>query len=280
MAPIASPRELAVDQRALVPLDEEAGGLENSEAESTCRASGTARRGAGKQWHVHPRVERRELPVRRLSRQCVQPLADPSGHVRRIAPLAHRILSGAVSRHREGMRGASHDQKLDVGTMRSEALAMRHLRGGDVRFITAPFTGFGTSADGQPQNEPDPCRAAALEAAKDVVLGVSGAAFTLRAARLVARGGRAFRAAGRGLGDGATTARAAGRGWWASGREAAQTAAGIELFGLGASAFVGAVNGVSTYDVIKEGIGLTGPVGGIIVAGMSVLEAATCYVNK
>ncbi|HKX68274.1 MAG TPA: LCP family protein [Intrasporangium sp.] len=41
------------------------------------------------------------------------------------------------------------DQKLDVGTMRSEALAMRHLRGGDVRFITAPFTGFGTSADGQ-----------------------------------------------------------------------------------------------------------------------------------
>lgn len=41
------------------------------------------------------------------------------------------------------------DQKLDVGTMRSEALAMRNLRGDDVRFITAPFTGFGTSADGQ-----------------------------------------------------------------------------------------------------------------------------------
>ena len=41
------------------------------------------------------------------------------------------------------------DQKLDVGTMRSEAFAMRNLRGGDVRFITAPFTGFGWSADGQ-----------------------------------------------------------------------------------------------------------------------------------
>ncbi len=40
------------------------------------------------------------------------------------------------------------DQKLDVGTMRSEALAMRDLRGGDIRFITAPFTGFGTSPAG------------------------------------------------------------------------------------------------------------------------------------
>lgn len=35
------------------------------------------------------------------------------------------------------------DQKLDVGTMRSEALGMRDLRGGDIQFITAPFTGFG-----------------------------------------------------------------------------------------------------------------------------------------
>ncbi|WP_347353906.1 LCP family protein [Intrasporangium sp.] len=41
------------------------------------------------------------------------------------------------------------DQKLDVGQMRSEALAMRNLRGGDIRFITAPFTGFGWSKDGQ-----------------------------------------------------------------------------------------------------------------------------------
>ena len=41
------------------------------------------------------------------------------------------------------------DQKLDVGTMRSEAFAMRGLRGSDIRFITAPFTGFGTSPQGQ-----------------------------------------------------------------------------------------------------------------------------------
>ncbi|GGN09326.1 transcriptional regulator [Terrabacter tumescens] len=40
------------------------------------------------------------------------------------------------------------DQKLDVGTMRSEAFALRDLRGGDIRFITAPFTGFGTSPQG------------------------------------------------------------------------------------------------------------------------------------
>ncbi|GAB3880261.1 LCP family protein [Terrabacter terrigena] len=40
------------------------------------------------------------------------------------------------------------DQKLDVGTMRSEAFAMRGLRGSDIRFITAPFTGFGTSPQG------------------------------------------------------------------------------------------------------------------------------------
>ena len=54
------------------------------------------------------------------------------------------------------------DQKLDVGTMRSEALAMRHLRGGDVRFITAPFTGFGTSADGQSIDIVDEVRMAEL----------------------------------------------------------------------------------------------------------------------
>ncbi|MEW1954953.1 LCP family protein [Terrabacter sp. NPDC080008] len=40
------------------------------------------------------------------------------------------------------------DQKFDVGTMRSEAFAMRGLRGSDIRFITAPFTGFGTSPAG------------------------------------------------------------------------------------------------------------------------------------
>lgn len=41
------------------------------------------------------------------------------------------------------------DQNLDVGSMRSEAFSLRGLRGGDIRFITAPFSGFGTSNDGQ-----------------------------------------------------------------------------------------------------------------------------------
>jgi polyisoprenyl-teichoic acid--peptidoglycan teichoic acid transferase len=40
------------------------------------------------------------------------------------------------------------DQKLDVGGMRSEAVAMRNLRGSDIRFVTAPFSGFGTSPEG------------------------------------------------------------------------------------------------------------------------------------
>ena len=33
-------------------------------------------------------------------------------------------------------------------TMRSEAVAMRNLRGSDIRFVTAPFSGFGTSPEG------------------------------------------------------------------------------------------------------------------------------------
>jgi LCP family protein required for cell wall assembly len=40
------------------------------------------------------------------------------------------------------------DEKMDVATMRAEGFAMRNLRGGDIRFITAPFTGFGTSPQG------------------------------------------------------------------------------------------------------------------------------------
>ena len=32
--------------------------------------------------------------------------------------------------------------------MRSEAFALRGIRSGDVVFITAPFTGFGTAPDG------------------------------------------------------------------------------------------------------------------------------------
>ncbi|MFC7491128.1 MULTISPECIES: LCP family protein [unclassified Knoellia] len=40
------------------------------------------------------------------------------------------------------------DRGLDVGTMRSEAISLRNVRSGDVVFVTAPFTGFGTAPDG------------------------------------------------------------------------------------------------------------------------------------
>lgn len=40
------------------------------------------------------------------------------------------------------------DEKMDVGMMRSEGFAMRNLRGGDIRFITAPFSGFGMTPQG------------------------------------------------------------------------------------------------------------------------------------
>lgn len=40
------------------------------------------------------------------------------------------------------------DQGMTVSTMRSEAFAMRTIRSGDVVFITAPFTGFGTAPNG------------------------------------------------------------------------------------------------------------------------------------
>jgi len=40
------------------------------------------------------------------------------------------------------------DNGFSMGTMRSEALQMRNLRGRDIYFTTAPFTGFGTSPIG------------------------------------------------------------------------------------------------------------------------------------
>ncbi|NMM24099.1 MAG: LCP family protein [Phycicoccus sp.] len=40
------------------------------------------------------------------------------------------------------------DDGFSMGDMRSEALQMRNLRGGDIYFTTAPFTGFGTSPIG------------------------------------------------------------------------------------------------------------------------------------
>ncbi|CCH68961.1 putative transcriptional regulator [Phycicoccus elongatus Lp2] len=41
------------------------------------------------------------------------------------------------------------DETMTTDYMRSEAFALRNVRGGDVVFITAPFTGFGWSSDGQ-----------------------------------------------------------------------------------------------------------------------------------
>ena len=40
------------------------------------------------------------------------------------------------------------DQDLSIGQLRDYAVSLRHLRGGDVVFATAPFTGFGTSPGG------------------------------------------------------------------------------------------------------------------------------------
>ena len=40
------------------------------------------------------------------------------------------------------------DEQFTVGQMRSQALSLRNLRGKDVSFITAPFTGFGTAPNG------------------------------------------------------------------------------------------------------------------------------------
>ena len=45
-------------------------------------------------------------------------------------------------------RNLTVDNAFSVSDMRSEALQMRNLRGGDIYFTTAPFTGFGTSPVG------------------------------------------------------------------------------------------------------------------------------------
>lgn len=54
------------------------------------------------------------------------------------------------------------DDGLDVAQMRSEAFALRGLRGNDIRFITAPFSGFGTSPDGQSIDVVDDARMKSL----------------------------------------------------------------------------------------------------------------------
>ena len=47
-----------------------------------------------------------------------------------------------------GTKNLTVDEQFSVGEMRSEALSMRNLRGKDISFVTAPFTGFGTSPNG------------------------------------------------------------------------------------------------------------------------------------
>jgi LCP family protein required for cell wall assembly len=47
-----------------------------------------------------------------------------------------------------GTKNLTVDDGFSVSEMRSEAVSMRGLRGSDISFITAPFTGFGTSPIG------------------------------------------------------------------------------------------------------------------------------------
>ncbi len=54
------------------------------------------------------------------------------------------------------------DNGLDVGRLRGDAFALRNLRGGDMRFITAPFSGFATTAAGASIDVVDTARMTAL----------------------------------------------------------------------------------------------------------------------
>jgi LCP family protein required for cell wall assembly len=47
-----------------------------------------------------------------------------------------------------GTSNLTVDNGFSVGEMRSEAFALRNLRGKDIAFVTAPFSGFGTSPGG------------------------------------------------------------------------------------------------------------------------------------
>lgn len=47
-----------------------------------------------------------------------------------------------------GTRNLTVDDGFSAGEMRKEAFSMRNLRGKDIAFVTAPFTGFGTSPTG------------------------------------------------------------------------------------------------------------------------------------
>lgn len=47
-----------------------------------------------------------------------------------------------------GTSNLTVDEGFSTGNMRSEAVSMRNLRGKDIAFVTAPFTGYGTSPAG------------------------------------------------------------------------------------------------------------------------------------
>ncbi len=47
-----------------------------------------------------------------------------------------------------GTSNLTVDDGFSVADMRNEAVSLRNLRGGDIAFITAPFTGFGTAPNG------------------------------------------------------------------------------------------------------------------------------------
>jgi len=73
-------------------------------------------------------------------------------------------------------RNLTVDQGLDVGQMQTLAFSLRNVRGGDIRFITAPFSGFGTSPVGGSIDIVDEAKMAALgqAVAADQLDGYSG----------------------------------------------------------------------------------------------------------
>jgi len=73
-------------------------------------------------------------------------------------------------------RNLKVDQGLDVGAMQSLAFSLRNVRGADIRFITAPFSGFGTSPVGGSIDIVDEAKMAALgqAVAADQLDGYSG----------------------------------------------------------------------------------------------------------
>lgn len=54
-------------------------------------------------------------------------------------------LSGVID---AGTKNTTVDNSLSTGTIRREAVRMRGIRGGDIHFVTAPFSGYGTAPNG------------------------------------------------------------------------------------------------------------------------------------